>query len=125
MTKDTNTQPTFELTGRLEMRLREDVETKLLKMVHKTGRSKTEVVNNCILKKALRYHLDKEEREIYRMFAEAKGDFQAIKNALNARTQTERLRLFKNDAFMQEWLATVNLCIDQWGRIINKLNDRS
>lgn len=115
----------MELTGRLEMRLRPDVERKLLKMVMKTGRSKTEIVNSCILKKAIRYHLDKEEREIYRMFAETKGDFQAIKNALKARTQQERIRLFKNDQFMKEWMAVVNQCMDQWSRTINRLNDRS
>lgn len=72
----------------------------------------------------LKYHLTDEEIEIYRTFAEVRGDFRAIKNALKSRTQEERLRLFRNDEFMRTWIELVNQCIAQWGRIIDRLIDK-
>lgn len=112
------------LTGRLEMRLSEEVEIALLNLIGDSGRTKTDVVRECILGKQLKYHLTDDEIEIYRSFAEIRGDFRAIKNALKSRTREERLRLFRNDEFMEQWLAVVDQCIEQWGRVIDKMIDR-
>lgn len=124
-TKDsTQNGCTHVLTGRLEMRLPEEVELKIWELIGDSHKTKTEVVTKCIMEKTLHYHLTEEEKLVYREFAECRGDFQAIKNALNARSQEDRKRLFRSDRFMQEWIALVNQCIDQWGRVLNKLNDR-
>lgn len=102
------------------MRLSEEVEIALLNLIGDSGRTKTDVVRECILGKQLKYHLTDDEIEIYRSFAEIRGDFRAIKNALKSRTREERLRLFRNDEFMEQWLAVV----EQWGRVIDKMIDR-
>ena len=112
------------LTGRLEMRLPEEVELKIWELIGDSHKTKTEVVTKCIMGKTLRYHLTQEEVEAYKTFAEIRNDFQAIKKALRGRTQQERLHLFKNDQFMAQWIANVDQCIEQWSRIINKLLDK-
>lgn len=112
------------LTGRLEMRLPEEVELKIWELIGESHKTKTEVVTKCIMDKTLRYHLTPEEVEAYKTFAEIRNDFQAIKKALRGRSQAERLHLFKNDQFMTQWIANVDQCIEQWSRIINKLLDK-
>ena len=112
------------LTGRLEMRLPEEVELKILKMIDDSNKTKTEVVTKCIMRKTLRYHLTPDEIEAYRTLSDVRNNFKAIKNALKGRSQEERRHLFKNDQFMAQWIAIVDQCIEQWSRIIDKLIDK-
>lgn len=44
----------------------------------------------------------------------ARSELVGIRNALNARSQEQRKRLFRNDQFMQVWMEGVNALIREW-----------
>ena len=54
------------------------------------------------------------QEEALKSLSAARSELIGIRNALNARSQEQRKRLFKNDQFMLTWLDGVNALIRRW-----------
>lgn len=54
------------------------------------------------------------QEEALKSLSAARSELIGIRNALNARSQEQRKRLFKNDQFMVAWMEGVNALIREW-----------
>jgi len=57
------------------------------------------------------------QEEALKSLSAARSELIGIRNALNARKQEQRKRLFKNDQFMLAWMDGVNALIREWKNI--------
>jgi len=57
------------------------------------------------------------QEEALKSLSAARSELIGIRNALNARSQEQRKRLFRNDQFMQVWMDGVNALIREWKTI--------
>jgi hypothetical protein len=57
------------------------------------------------------------QEEALKSLSAARSELIGIRNALNARSQEQRKRLFRNDQFMQVWIEGVNALIREWKTI--------
>ena len=113
-----------KLTGRLEVRLPPDVEKALLKLLANNTRTKSEVICRLIKRCRLFFHLTKEEIDVYMTLKDCKDAFVKLKSALNSFSEKERLKFFHNNQdYMENWIAVVDQCIEQWDRILKKLSE--
>lgn len=120
----TGTTTGRKLTGRLEMRLPADAENMLLDLLENNTRTKTDMVISLLKNKRLYYHLTEKEQEIYLTLSELRVGFIRIKSALKGMSEKDRLKFFNdNPDFMANWIALVDQCIEQWGRIIEHLSE--
>lgn len=66
--------------------------------------------------------LSERETEAILTLNDARGELVHIKNALKARSQEERKRLFLNDKFMAYWIQKTQELMDSWNNIIENLS---
>lgn len=57
------------------------------------------------------------QEEALKSLSAARSELIGIRNALNARSQEQRKRLFRNDQFMLAWMDGVNALIREWKTI--------
>ena len=57
------------------------------------------------------------QEEALKSLSAARSELIGIRNALNARSQEQRKRLFRNDQFMLAWMEGVNALIREWKTI--------
>ncbi|MBR1558405.1 MAG: hypothetical protein IJ647_11775 [Prevotella sp.] len=57
------------------------------------------------------------QEEALKSLSAARSELIGIRNALNARSQEQRKRLFRNDQFMLAWMDGVNVLIREWKTI--------
>lgn len=113
-----------KLIGRLEVRLPPDVEIALLKLIANNTKTKSGVICRLIKRCRLFFHLTKEETEVYLTLKDCRDAFVKLKSVLNSFNEKERLKFFHNNPdYMQNWIAVVDQCIEQWDRIIRKLSE--
>ena len=113
-----------KLTGRLEVRLPPDVELALLKLIANNTKTKSLVICRLIKRCRLFFHLTKEEIDVYMTLKDCKDAFVKLKSVLNSFNEKERLKFFHNNPdYMENWIAVVDQCIEQWDRILQKLSE--
>ena len=113
-----------KLTGRLEVRLPPDVELALLKLIANNTKTKSLVICRLIKRCRLFFHLTKEEIDVYMALKDCKDAFVKLKSVLNSFNEKERLKFFHNNPdYMENWIAVVDQCIEQWDRILQKLSE--
>lgn len=57
------------------------------------------------------------QEEALKSLSAARSELISIRNALNARSQEQRKRLFRNDQFMLAWMEGVNALVREWKTI--------
>ncbi len=57
------------------------------------------------------------QEEALKSLSAARSELISIRNALNARSQEQRKRLFRNDLFMLAWMEGVNALVREWKTI--------
>lgn len=113
-----------KLTGRLEVRLPPDVEIALLKLIANNTKTKSGVICRLIKRCRLFFHLTKEETEVYLTLKDCRDTFVKLRSVLKSFNEKERLKFFHNNPdYMENWIAVVDQCIEQWDRIIRKLSE--
>jgi len=113
-----------KLTGRLEVRLPPDVEKALLKLLANNTKTKSEVICRLIKRCRLFFHLTKKEIDVYMTLKDCRDAFVKLKSALSSFSEKERLKFFHNNPdYMENWIAVVDQCIEQWDRILHKLSE--
>lgn len=117
-------EDTPKLTGRLEVRLPPDVEIALLKLIANNTKTKSGVICRLIKRCRLFFHLTKEETEVYLTLKDCRDAFVKLRSVLKSFNEKERLKFFHNNPdYMENWIAVVDQCIEQWDRILQKLSE--
>lgn len=113
-----------KLTGRLEVRLPPDVEIALLKLIANNTKTKSGVICRLIKRCRLFFHLTKKETEVYLTLKDCRDAFVKLRSVLKSFNEKERLKFFHNNPdYMENWIAVVDQCIEQWDRILQKLSE--
>ena len=113
-----------KLTGRLEVRLPPDVEIALLKLIANNTKTKSGVICRLIKRCRLFFHLTKKETEVYLTLKDCRDAFVKLRSVLKSFNEKERLKFFHNNPdYMENWIAVVDQCIEQWNRILQKLSE--
>ena len=83
----------------------------------KTGMPKSVLIHGTSLGYAPPRLMTDGQEEALKSLSAARSELIGIRNALNARSQEQRKRLFRNDQFMLAWMDGVNTLIREWKNI--------
>ena len=96
---------------------------KINKKVEQSGLTKSAYLEECAIGKVIRHRLTEKECEALISLGDARGDLINIRNALNGKSYEQKMRYFKNEQFMKQWIAATQKLIDRWGEIMENLTN--
>ncbi|MCQ2221864.1 MAG: hypothetical protein MJZ12_10725 [Prevotella sp.] len=112
-------------TCRIAIRLTEEEKSELEKHAQDCGITPSDYARKRILGYAPKQRLSTEELQAFLNLANARGELVHISNALQGKTQEERLRYFGNAAFMQNWINASSFLINRLTEMMAYLSDKS
>lgn len=111
------------LPHRVAFRISDEQKKMLRKNAVLCGMSTSDYARRCIFEGTPKQRMTEEERKVFLLLSDIRGDLVHFINVLKGKSQEERLRYFQNYAFMLKWKEAVDAMVNRLTQILSYLSE--